>query len=101
MVHKLPRLDGPESDIGQAKKFILCVTGLYILARAGEPAHFLAAPSLDFFEAALAPAPDFFPKRRRLLVFFFERLQLQGAKNTRLRPAPAPAPWQNILFPAN
>ena len=46
--------------------------------RAGEPAIFLAAP---------APAPDFFPKRLRLrlLVFFFERLGLQGAKNTRLR----------------
>ena len=35
--------------------------------RAGEPANFLAAP-----------APDFFPKRLRLLVFFFERLRLQG-----------------------
>jgi len=44
-----------------------------------------------FFQAALAPAPDFFPKR----------LRLQGAKNTRLRKAPAPAPGQNILFPAN
>ena len=40
-----------------------------------------------FFQVALAPAPDFFPKRLRLrlLVFFFERLRLHGAKNTRLR----------------
>ena len=38
--------------------------------RAGESANFLAAP---------APTPDFFPKRLRLLVFFF-------------RAAPAPAP---------
>ena len=35
-------------------------------SRAGEPANFLAAP---------APAPG----------IFFERLRLQGAKNTRLR----------------
>ena len=45
-----------------------------IKTRAGEPANFFAAL-----------APDFFPKRLRLLVFFFERLRLQGAKNTRLR----------------
>ena len=38
---------------------------------------------LIFFQAA--PAPDFFTTRLQLLVFFFERLRLQGAKNTRLR----------------
>ena len=42
-----------------------------LLIRAGEPANFLAAPALspDFFFQA-APAPDFFPKRLRLLIFF-------------------------------
>ena len=55
-----------------------------------EPANFLAAQAPDFiFQAAPAPAPDFFPKRLWLL-FFFKPLQLQGANNTRLRPAPAP-----------
>ena len=51
----------------------------YNNTRAGEPATFLAAP-----------APDFFIKRLRLLVFLFERLwlrlrlwhRLQGAKKT-------------------
>ena len=56
--------------------------------RAGEPANFLAAPAPDFFFQA-APATYFFP------VFFFDRLRLQGAKNTLLRLR------QNILFPAN
>ena len=42
-----------------------------------------------FSQAAPAPAPGIFLERLRL--------RLQGAKNTRLRPAP----WQNILFPAN
>ena len=50
-----------------------------------EPANFLAAP-----------APDFFPKRLRLLVFFFERLllrlRLQWAKKT----APAPDYWLSL-----
>ena len=56
-----------------------------VSTRAGEPANFLAAPAPAFFLAA--PAPDFFPKRLRirLLVFFFERLRLQGSKNTQLR----------------
>ena len=56
--------------------------------RAGEPANFLAAP-----------APDFFPKRLPLrLLFFFKLLRLQGAKNTRVRPAQAPAPdyWLSL-----
>ena len=69
------------------------------MSRAGEPANILAAPALapDFFQAA--PAPNFFPKQLRLLVFFFKRLrlrlrlQLQEAKNTWLR--------LYILFPAN
>ena len=39
-----------------------------------------------------APAPDIFSKRLRPL-FFFKQLRLQGAKNTQLRPAPAPQPW--------
>ena len=76
----------------------------WLSSRAGEPANFLAAPAPApapdiFFQAA--PAPGFYSKRLRLrlLVFFLERLRLQGAKNTRLLPAPAP--WQNILFPAN
>ena len=69
-------------------------------SRAGEPANFFPAP-----------APDFFFKRLRLLIFFpsgsgsgpwfvFQaaRLRLQGAKNTLLRPAPAPAPdyWLSL-----
>ena len=45
---------------------------------AGEPANFLTAP-----------APD----------FFFKRLWLQGAKNTRLLTIGFV--WQNILFSAN
>ena len=71
------------------------------MSRAGEPANILAAPALapDFFQTA--PAPNFFPKQLRLLVFFFKRLrlrlrlrlQLQEAKNTWLR--------LYILFPAN
>ena len=58
--------------------------------RAGEPANFLAAPAPppDFFFQA-APAPDFFPSGSGSW-FFFKRLRLQGAKNTRLRLAPAP-----------
>ena len=68
--------------------------------RAGEPANFLAAP-----------APDFFFKRLRLLIFFSQAAPAPGfffraapapaprGQNTRLRPARAP--WQNILFPAN
>ena len=55
---------------------------------------FSGSGSWFFFKAAPAPAPDFFPKRLRLrfLVLFFERLRLrlQGAKNPRLWPAPAP-----------
>ena len=50
-----------------------------------------------------APAPDFFSKRLRLLVFFKRlrlRLRLQGAKNIRLRPAPAPQPWKKMYLPA-
>ena len=58
--------------------------GVYF--RAGEPANFFSGSgSWLFFQVAPAPAPDFFPKRLRLLVFFLERLWLQGAKNTRLR----------------
>ena len=53
------------------------------LPRAGEPANFLAAPAWLFFQAA--PAPDFFPERLRLLIFFSSG---SGAKNTRLRQAP-------------
>ena len=65
-------------------------------SRAGEPANFLAAPAPDFFQAAPAPAPDFFSQAAPALSpapgFFFKRLRFQGAKNTRLRPAPAPQP---------
>ena len=59
------------------------ITSYEALIRAGEPANFLAAL-----------APDFFFKRLRLLIFFpsgsgswffFERLRLQGSKNSRLR----------------
>ena len=39
-----------------------------------------------FSQAAPAPAPSFFVKR----------LRLQGAKNTRLRPAPAPDYWLSL-----
>ena len=49
--------------------------------RAEEPANFLTAS---------APAPDFFSKRLRL--------RLQGAKNTRLRPAPDPQSWAQVLI---
>ena len=65
--------------------------------RAGEPANFLAAPAPDFFSSGsgfssgswyfsqAAPAP-----------FFLKRLLLQGAKNNRLRPAPAPDYWLSL-----
>ena len=45
-----------------------------------EPANFLEAPAPDL-------APDFFPKRLRLQVFFSERLRLrlQGALKNPLR----------------
>ena len=60
---------------------------------AEEPANFLVA---------LAKAPDFFSKRLRLLFFLFVRLRLQGAKNTRLWPAPAqipaPQPWFELII---
>ena len=67
-----------------------------IFSRAGEPANFFPAP-----------APHFFFKRLRLLIFFpsgsgsgsrffFKRLRLQGAKNTQLRPAPASDYWLSL-----
>ena len=47
---------------------------------AEEPANFLPALGHDlFFLAAPSTAP----------CFFFQQLRLQGAQNTRLRPAPA------------
>ena len=52
--------------------------------RAGEPAIFFngsGSGSWLFFQAA----PALFPKQLRLMVFFFERLRLQGAKKNRLR----------------
>ena len=58
-----------------------------VAVRAGEPANVLAAPAPDFFHAD--PAPDFFFQAAPAPAVFFERLRLQGAKNTR----------QNILFP--
>ena len=62
---------GSTKKINQNYKNII----LFLKIRAGEPANFLASP-----------APDFFPKWLRLLVFFFERLRLQDAKKKRLRP---------------
>ena len=50
---------------------------LFIFRRAGEPANFLLAP---------APAPDFFSKRLRLLVFF----QVAPAPAPRSQKHPAP-----------
>ena len=81
---------------------IFCVFGFCFLFfnRAGEPSNFFAAPATapapDFFQAAPASGLDFFPKRLRLLVFFF-----RAAPAPRVPKHPAPAPWQNILFPAN
>ena len=43
--------------------------------RAGK--FFSGSGSWLFFQVAPAPAPDFFPERLRLLVFFFERLRLR------------------------
>jgi len=54
-----------------------------------------------FFSGSRALAPNFFLKWLRLLVFFFERLRLQGAQKNRLRLLPIGQVWQNILFPAN
>ena len=56
-----------------------------ISTRAGEPENFSPPPAPDFFSQA-APAPG----------FFFKRLRLKGAKNTRLRPAPAPDYWLSL-----
>ena len=55
------------------------------VARAEEPDNFLTDSVPEFFLQA-APAPYYFPKqlRLRLLVFFFKRFRLKGAKNTRL-----------------
>ena len=66
----------------------------YLFYRAGRLANFLAspAPATEFFQAA--PAPYFFPKRLRLLAFFF-----RAAPAARGQKHPAPAPWQHILFP--
>jgi len=55
--------------------------------RAGEPANFLAAPAL---------APDFFFKRLFFFKWFWFQLQLQEAKNTRLRPDRAPDYWLSL-----
>ena len=84
-------MDGKENCV--SSKIIIQYKNRCLVPRAGEPANFLGAP--DFFLQA-APALDFFPKRLRLLVFFFERLRLQGAKNTRLRSAPAPDYWLSL-----
>ena len=54
-----------------------------ILARAGEPANFLAAPASDFFSKRLRLLT--FSKRLRLLVFF----QAAPAPRSQKRPAPA------------
>jgi len=53
----------------------------------------LFSGSLHFFQAA--PAPDFFTQAAPAPGIFFKRHRLrpQGAKNTRLRPAPAPDYW--------
>ena len=65
---------------------------LQLETKAGEPANFLAAP-----------APDFFLKQLRLLIFFpsgsgswyfFGAARLQGAKNTQLR-----LPGKIFFFP--
>ena len=60
----------------------------------GAGKFFSGSGSCLFFQAA--PAPDFFPKRLwlRLLVFFF-----RAAPAPRGQKHPAPAPWQNSLFP--
>ena len=69
--------------------------------RAGEPANFFAAT-----------APDFFIKRLRLLIFFpsgssaapgifFRAVPAPAPKGPKHWLWPAPAPWQNSLFPAN
>ena len=52
-----------------------------IIAMAGEPANFLAAPAPDFFSQA-APATEFFPKqlRFRLLDFFSSGYGSKGLK---------------------
>ena len=55
---------------------------------------FLAAPAPGFFFGP-APAPGFFWGPAPAPVFFINRLRLrlQGVKNNRLLPAPAPQPW--------
>ena len=65
-----------------------------VVSRAGEPANFFPAPAPDFFFKRL---------RLRLLIFFpigsgscFFFKRLQGGKNTRLRPAPAPDYWLSL-----
>ena len=75
----------------------ILILSIYIYLQGwGAGKFFSGSGSWFFFKAA--PAPDFFPKRLRLrlLVFFFKRLRLQGAKNTRLRPAPAPDYWLSL-----
>ena len=47
--------------------------------RSVEPANFLAAPAPGFFFQAAA-APDFFPKRLRLLLFFSSGSGSEGPK---------------------
>ena len=67
----------------------------WFFSRAGDPANFLAAPAPAFFQAApaQAPASDFFPKRLRLLVFFFRAAPApRGPK----KPAPAPDYWLSL-----
>ena len=74
---------------------------IWVFSRAGEPANFLAAPAPYFFSSGSGSDSGswFFSQAAPAPCIFFKRLRLQWAKNTRLRPAPAP--WQNILFPAN
>ena len=57
---------------------------MVLVGRAGESVNFLAAPALDFFF-----------KRHRLLIFLPSGSGSKGPKT------PAPAPWQNSLFPTN
>ena len=69
-----------------------------LVFKAGEPANFLAAP---------APAPDFFVKQLRLLIFFLSGsgscffLQAATTGYNRLWLLTIGYVWQNILFPAN
>ena len=53
---------------------------LYVCPGLGSRQIFVRLRLLTFFQAALAPAPDFFPSSSGSLYFFFERLR--GAKKT-------------------